>query len=268
MASGSKTKTTQQATSTTTPQAPSFISDPWKSYAADASSFGATPPQATPASALQNQAFAAASAGGPVNLRPGLLADADLSKYMNPYTESVINSTVGDLTRSKDKMIAQGQAAATAAGSYGGSRHGVADSLIGDDFLRTLGSTVDNLRQAGFDKAQQGAQFDIGNRFAADQFNVGAERDRISQLASLGATQRDIDQDMNPDNIKLKQLLARAGLLGAIPANLFTGQTVNSSGSGTSSSDPGLAGLIGGAAGLASGVGALGGTGGIRSLFS
>lgn len=288
----------------------------------------------------------------------GLLSDADLSKYMNPFQQSVIDTTLGDLAKSKDQTIASNQAAATAAGAFGGSRHGVVDSLTNDDYLRTVASTVANLNQQNFAQAQAGATGDINRKLTADtfnsgqavdvakyntdgayraavdnaarqidvqkynadatyragvdnalrqlqvqQFNAGANertdqfnagqdaagaafrsgiggdlisgglsadannRSLIGLLGDLGGTQREIDQDQNPYNVQLKQLLAQAGLLGEIPANLFTGSTTDSSGTssgtgtGVTTSSPSmigqLSGLLGGVGGLLSGIGSL-----------
>lgn len=288
--SGSKTKTssTSTGTATTTPQAPSWIQQPAANYFGQIGTLLNENPQgiSNPASALQNQAFASASnlggfnqaladaMGGtrglmnytPQNVSAGQLSQTDLNPYMNPYTQNVIDAGVGDLERARQGIISNTQGRATQAGAYGGSRHGVADSETNTGYLRDVGSLVANLRNQNFNQAVGQAQFDIGNRLGADQFNVnsglqGAQfrGNMASQLASqgltndannranlglqaeLGAQQRDIANQNDPTQQRLMYLAQLGQLMGINPSN-FIGQQVNSSGqqTGTTTTNPGL----------------------------
>lgn len=104
----------------------------------------------------------------------GQLADTDISRYMNPYQQNVIDLSLNDLERGRQGAIATGQAAATQAGAYGGSRHGVADSLTNREFADSAGLLSANLRNQGYQNAQQAAFQDIGNRMTSDAFNANA----------------------------------------------------------------------------------------------
>ena len=101
----------------------------------------------------------------------GQLANTDLQTYMNPYTNEVIDRSLSDLERGRQGAISSTQGQATAAGAFGGSRHGVVDSLIGREFADSAGSLAANLRNAGWSQAIGSAQFDIGNRLGVDQYN-------------------------------------------------------------------------------------------------
>ena len=69
----------------------------------------------------------------------------------------------------------------------------------------------------------------------------------------MGAEERQVAMQNNPELARLAYLASVGGLLGQIPTNTFTGQTANTTGTNTSSYSPGLldwvstgAGLLGG----------------------
>lgn len=302
-----KTSSTSTGTATTTPQVPDWIQGPASQYFGQIGTLLNSNPQgiSNPASALQNQAFAGASnlggfnqaladaMGGtrglmnytPQNVTAGQLSQTDLNPYMNPYTQNVIDAGVGDLERARQGIISNTQGVATRAGAYGGSRHGVADAETNTGYLRDVGSLVANLRNQNFNQAVGQAQFDIGNRLGADQFNVnsglqGAQfrgnmasqlgqqglaqdansRANIDMQATLGAQQRDIANQNDPAQQRIMYLAQLAQLMGINPSN-FIGQTVNSSGTqtGTTSQNGGL---LGGLGTLFSGLGSIWAPGG------
>ena len=194
--------------------------------------------------------------------------------------------------------IAGGQGAATRAGAYGGSRHGVMDSETNRGFIDQVGALTSGLRHAGFNTALGAAQFDIGNRMGADQFNaqqglsaalanqsaamqaglqsnadrmaadiynagsrtaadqfnvnsglqganfrlgaanqlgaLGAMQDanmrgNISLQEDIGAREREIAQQNDPNQQRAAWLAQIAQLMGIDPSN-FIGQTINQSG--------------------------------------
>ncbi len=101
----------------------------------------------------------------------GMLRDTDLSAYMNPYTQNVIDTSLADLSRARDMQRVADNQAATRASAFGGSRQGVADLLTNDAYLRNVSSTSATLRNAGYDKAVQGAVSDLDRLLNASQFN-------------------------------------------------------------------------------------------------
>lgn len=108
----------------------------------------------------------------PNNVQAGQLSQTSLSPYMNPYTRGVIDSSMADMQRANQMAINDVGAAATAAGAFGGSRHGLVEAQTNADFVRNAGSMAAGLRQDAFNNAQQMAVGDIDRRFNANQFNV------------------------------------------------------------------------------------------------
>lgn len=160
-----------------------------------------------------------------VPVSAGMLRDTDLSPYMNPFTQSVIDTSLADLSRARDVQRVADNQAATAAHAFGGSRQGVADSLTNDAYLRNVASTTANLRSSGFDRAVAAATADldrilganqfnsgqsydaqktnVGNRLAADQFNTGT---------ALDVARANVANDMAGANFRLNAAGAMAGL--------------------------------------------------------
>lgn len=117
-----------------------------------------------------------AAAYNPANpIQAGQLSRTGLSPYMNPYTQRVTNTVMKDLRRQNDILQNGVASSAEAAGAFGGSRHGVAEAETNRAFLDTAARTSAGLRQDAFNTALQSAQFDIGNRLGADQFNANAQ---------------------------------------------------------------------------------------------
>lgn len=280
--SKSKSTTTQSAHTVTTPNVPDWITSPYQQLATDIGSLGQA--QTFGPTANQMAAFTQAGQLGqnnqqvgdalgatqsllnftPDSVQAGQLSQTDLNPYFNPFQQNVIDTTLADLESARQGMISRGQGAATQAHAYGGSRHGVADSLTNDAALRTGASTVAQLRSAGFQNAQQAALQDIANRFSADQFNsqqglaganfrlgaanqlgqLGMSRDansraNLGMLSDLGGIERNILQENDPYTQQVRALLARAGLLGQIPGNLWTGQTADQTGRSTTTTPTG-----------------------------
>ena len=119
----------------------------------------------------------------------GQLASTSLDPYMNPFTQSVVDTTLGDLERQR-QIQQQGTAAQAArAGAFGGSRQGVAESLTNEAFARQAAQTSAGLRQAGFTQAQQQAQQDLARQMQASQLNqaTGLQASLANQATGLQA---------------------------------------------------------------------------------
>lgn len=171
------------------------------------------------------------------------LRDTDLSAYMNPYTQNVIDTSLADLSRARDVQRVVDNQAATRANAFGGSRQGVADSLTNDAYLRNVASTSANLRNAGYDKAVSAAigdldrvlgasQFNSGqvydaqktnaaNRLAADQFNAGmawdvARTNAANDLAGANFRLNAAGGLAGLSEQELNMALKQAGALGAV----------------------------------------------------
>jgi hypothetical protein len=110
------------------------------------------------------------------------LATTDLQPYMNPYTKDVTNATMGELNRQE---ALQGNALAGQAqeqGAFGGDRFAIQQAANNRDFDVTRAQALAGLNQGNFQQAQQGAQYDINNRFNAGQFG----NQQLGSLSNLG----------------------------------------------------------------------------------
>lgn len=141
---------------------------------------------------------------------PGLAAlsgDANaLAGLMNPYQSQVIDATNADFDRSAALTGRGVDDAATMAGAFGGSRHGVAAGVAGGEVERARNSALANIRTQGFQDAMGragqlvnfgmgGAQGALGfdeytrnvanmqNRYRMDTLKTG-----LMGLPSLGQT--------------------------------------------------------------------------------
>ena len=105
------------------------------------------------------------------NVTPQSLANTNLSAYTNPFDDAVVKANEADILRGANMGLNTLQGQAQAAGSFGGSRHGIAMGEIGRDTLSQLAQASAGLRQAGYQNAQNAAFQDIGNNFQGQLAN-------------------------------------------------------------------------------------------------
>lgn len=92
------------------------------------------------------------------NLYNQAAAGPNISQFMNPYTQSVIDRTGADMARQAAMQQNTLGAQATQAGAFGGSRHGVAEGTMLGDYGRAFGDIAAQQRQQGFNTALNAAQ--------------------------------------------------------------------------------------------------------------
>jgi hypothetical protein len=125
------------------------------------------------------------------------LSNTDLSPYMNPYTQSVINTSLANINHDQAVSNQGINSQATQQGAFGGDRSAVANALNDESYIRNKMSTIAGLNQSNFGQAQQAAGMDIGNNLqgqlanqqaglAGAQFRLGAN----NQLGQLGQQQQ------------------------------------------------------------------------------
>lgn len=107
-----------------------------------------------------------------------------VNEFMNPYTNEVIDNSINDLKRANDIALRSNNDAATEAGAFGGSRHGVVDSLTNADYLRKVSDMTSNLRYSGYNTAQAAS---------LDQYNRGRDE---------GQQAMDRNKQVQDDNMK------------------------------------------------------------------
>ena len=102
----------------------------------------------------------------------GQMSQTDLAPYMNPYTQSVTDTTMSELER--QRLIAMNQTNSAASGAFGGSRHGIMQAETNRGFGDVAARTLAGLNSDNFMQAQAAGFQDIGNQFAADSSNQSA----------------------------------------------------------------------------------------------
>jgi hypothetical protein len=103
----------------------------------------------------------------------------NMDPYMSKYTGSVIDAAIGDLGAQREKSQVRANLAASASGAAGGSRQGIRDSEVENDYLRNVASTTANLRNQGFNTAAQLGMQDSGMGLQADTTNAANEMARL-----------------------------------------------------------------------------------------
>jgi len=159
-----------------------------------------TPPNINSMAAQGIQGAGMGSAEGmgykPLSVNANQLSNTNLSPYMNKYTDDVIKANETDILRGANIGLDQLGAQAQMANAFGGSRHGVAMGEMGRGVASQLAQSSAGLRQAGFQNAQNMAQYDIGNNLQSQMANQGADMqgaqqrlgaaNQLGQMSNLG----------------------------------------------------------------------------------
>ena len=135
--------------------------------------------------AAQGMGQAGITAGMETMYRPQTIANTNLAQYTNPYETQVVQNTMSDLDRQRQIEANQLAAQATARGSFGGSRDALMQSELSRNYGQQMANTAAQLRQAGFQNAQQLAGQDIGYGLQGSQ-NRQQAASTLGQLSNLG----------------------------------------------------------------------------------
>lgn len=126
---------------------------------------------------------------------------ANISKFMNPFTDSVINSSLGDLNRQRQIAGVNDNQRATASHAFGGSRQGVADSLTNQAYDQNAASMIAGLRNTGYNTALGASQAAAGTSLAASgqlaqqsQQQIDQAGQRAGFLSQVGDAQQSQEQ--------------------------------------------------------------------------
>lgn len=103
------------------------------------------------------------------------LSDKNINDYMNPYTQSVIDSSMNDLDKARQQAINSTGVAATQGGAFGGDRHAIMESQNNADYMDQVARTSSQLRNQGYQNAQQAAMGDVNS--------VNQQRGMTAQMA-------------------------------------------------------------------------------------
>lgn len=160
--------------------------------------------------------------GQSARVTPQTLASTNLDTYMNPYTDAVIKQNEADILRGAQIGLNELSSQAQAAGSFGGSRHGIQGAELGRASLEQLAQSSAGLRQSNFANAQQMALQDIQNNMQGQLAN---------QQGGIGDINRELQASLANQSAGLQgaqQRLGAANQLGQISNLGFgMGQQVN-----------------------------------------
>lgn len=212
----------------------------------------------------------------PQQVTPGFLSGTDLTPYLNPYTQDVIDKTMPLIDQQRQAANNQTADLASKTGAFGGSRQGVAEGVNNAQSGLYAGQLGAQLNQANFGQAQAAAQSDLQRSLTAQQSNQAAglqganlqlgANQQLGNLAAQGQTanlqslmaslggQQQLQQQQQaeldaPTQDALRRLQIRSSTLSGLPY----GQTNTSTQTGPGpTSNPWLTGL--GALGTAAGI--------------
>lgn len=116
------------------------------------------------------------------------LADKDLNDYMNPYTQSVIDTTMADLDKARQTALNSTGAAATAGGAFGGDRHAIMEAQNNADYMDQVARSSAQLRNQAYQNAQSAAMGDVNSLNQSYASNAGmAQQAGLSNQAAENA---------------------------------------------------------------------------------
>jgi hypothetical protein len=202
---------------------------------------------------LRNLEEARATAAGLGTRQFAPYADYNLGmvqQYMNPYEQSVIQGTLGDIERARQGQISAEGAAATAAKAFGGTRQGVTRSLVDEAALRNATNAVAQLRNTGFAQAQN---LGLSQQQMLQQYeqqkldaqrNLGLERLNVAQGA-LSLQPANIGGSTTTPLYQNTTASALGGALGGATLGKLVGGTANPEYAGYGAGLGGLLGFLG-----------------------
>lgn len=157
--------------------------------------------------------------------------DYDINQYLNPFISSVVDTSLSDIERQRERTENAQKADMAAAGAWGGSRSGVAQALTNEAYGNTAAQTAASLRSRGFDQAANLISMDANRNLSASQSNQNAALQASITNASLGLQASLAEQAAALDaakfgaNLGLQQGLANQGAdLQSQLANLSSSQ--------------------------------------------
>ena len=211
------------------------------------------PPQSLDQTVFSTFNAGAAGANAAAGADPGSLATTSMAPYMNPYTQQVIDGTVGELNRQESIQQQGVDDAAQAQNAFGGDRMQIQKAAMNRDFDVTRKNAISDLYKSNFDNAQRGAMFDVNNAVNRQQHGMDSQKDWANmgfgwgsdmqqQNLTAGALQQQQQQAIM--DAMRKQWESYTGQ-GDTNINRLTGATANpgSSGTTTGTSTPSIAGI-------------------------
>ena len=145
------------------------------------------------------------------NIGLGGFTPDQISQWMNPYQEEVINATLGDIERQRQMQEVGTMGQATMAKAFGGSRQGVVEAGTNEAAMRLGLKASADLRNQGYQNAVANAM----NARNANLQGLGIVMTAEQQRQMLDQARLDAQR-----NLPLEQLAIQQAAMSAQPANL------------------------------------------------
>ncbi len=110
----------------------------------------------------------------PDQVAAGQFPGTNLSAYMNPYTQNVIDRSLSTLNDQRLQALNTNADSAISSGAFGGSRHGVMEGVTNAQSARAAGDLAANLYNQNFTNAQSLWQSDRDSALQASLANQNA----------------------------------------------------------------------------------------------
>lgn len=110
----------------------------------------------------------------PTNVAAGTIANTDLSAYMNPYTSSVIASSLDALNQQRQIGLNEQYERALKAKAFGGSRQAIQEGVVNAATQQQVGKLVSELMEKNYNKAIETATSDIDRKLVEQKLNQAA----------------------------------------------------------------------------------------------
>jgi hypothetical protein len=210
---------------------------------------------------MAGQAIGGVSQYTPTDVTAPSFLQANVSQYMNPYTENVINRASEAAMRQLQLQQNQIASQAARAGAFGGSRQGIQEGVAAAETARGIGDLTAQLQAQSYGQAQQAIAADqaraqqaaLANQAAGLQAagirlqggqglaNLGglAQQAALTDVATIGAVgqarqelaQRQLDEAyarfQEERNYPVEALNLRLAALGALPYGKETTSTTS-----------------------------------------
>ncbi len=122
-----------------------------------------------------------------VQAQDAQVGQLNMDQFQNPYTDQVVDRTLADLDRQRQRAVNQGQDSSIAAGAFNGSRSALADAATNREYADASANAAAQLRQQGYNTSLSAAQNQQAMQTQNNQFNSsqGLQAGMANQGADL-----------------------------------------------------------------------------------
>jgi hypothetical protein len=151
------------------------------------------------------------------------VTSGNVDQWMNPYRQNVIDTSVANIERSRDRNLLQIRDQAEKASAFGGDREAVASALANEDYNRNIATTTAGLYDQGWQQAVEAAFRNQAAAISGNQAYSGATDAQrraaggdVAALASVGDVNRSYAQSLldYPLEMAKTQINAAGGFAG------------------------------------------------------